>query len=203
MALNAKASNYDYTIHDANGVVGVKDDVKYPISKEDWDRENPHIEHKDSVCTECTYVPDQTTLFTYFVTREDKENATVKPKLCGKFTMPGWVGHSHFYVFRCRECRVVGVDYVHGYTNYGLYYLRCTHCKTPLPLDPQKERSMYEAEGGPVPPASRGERKRELNNVVKEATKGKDVKVFSSGLGLVEGGKFTRFRNFLREYFNY
>lgn len=41
MDLSAKASDYDYTVRDADGIVGVKDGVKYPISKEDWGRENP------------------------------------------------------------------------------------------------------------------------------------------------------------------
>ena len=94
MALSAKASDYDYTIHDANGVAGVKDGKQYPISKEDWERENPHREHRDSVCTECNFVRDKETLLTFLVPREQKEQATSKPLFVGNFTMPGWTGHS-------------------------------------------------------------------------------------------------------------
>ncbi len=150
MTFSAKANDCDYTIHDAQGVTVVKDGVKHIISKEDWDRENPHIEHRNSGCNECNFVQDKETLFTFIVPREAKQRATEEPKDCGVFTMTGWVGHSNFYLFRCAECDSVMVDYPHGY--HGQYwYLRCSDCGSSLDLSSSKFRSIYEDNNGFVP----------------------------------------------------
>jgi len=46
--------DFEYTIHDKNGIVGVKDGNKFPISQEDWRKAHPL--HRDSGCKECTFI---------------------------------------------------------------------------------------------------------------------------------------------------
>ena len=101
-------------------------------------------------CPECQFVADIQTLFTFLIPREVREMATEEPKDCGVFTMTGWVGHSHFYLFRCRECGGVTVDYPHGY--HGPYwYLRCKCCQSCLDLNSRKFRSIYADNRGATP----------------------------------------------------
>lgn len=161
MAFSAKASDYDYTIHDAEGVVGVKDGVKHKISKKDWDRENPHIEHRNSGCTECTFVQDKETLFVFIVPRDLKEKATNDPLFFGKFTMPGWTGHSSFYLFRCKYDGTVVIDYPHGYTSMGSCYLRCS-CGAKLILTKKED---YDRDNIAIPPIALGFRENYKNNL--------------------------------------
>ena len=204
MALSAKASDYDHTIHDINGIVGVKDGVKYPINKEDWNRENPHKEHRDSECRECSFVNDVETLFAFLVSREQKQQATSKPLFVGKFTMPGWSGHSGFYLFKCLECGDVNVDYPHGYCDFGCLFLSCKMCRERLVLDPRKEGTVYKAEGVPIPLPSRKEREVELLKVVRKAQQESGVKVFINGKQVQnESSLFSRYKSFLQEYFNF
>ena len=201
MALGAKASNYDYAIHDVNGVVGVKDNVKYPISKEDWKRENPHREHKDRGCTECTFVQDARTLLTFMVSREQKEKATSKPLFVGSFTMLGWTGHSGFYFFRCKKCESVSVDYPHGYTDFGLMFLCCVHCLEKLPFEVTEERAIYEREGVLIPKSTREERMMDFNEAMTSVVKDKDIMVVVAS-SKNENRPKVGFLKFLREYFD-
>ncbi|KKR02549.1 MAG: hypothetical protein UT29_C0001G0029 [Candidatus Yanofskybacteria bacterium GW2011_GWA1_39_13] len=148
MSVTPRLEDFDHTIHDSRGIVGVKDGIEYPVSKEEWDKAHP--EHRNTGCKECTFVQDKDTLLTFIVPREAKEGATKEPKDCGIFTMPGWTGHSHFYLFKCVECGKVTVDYPHGY--HGPYwYLRCDDCECTFDLSSSKFRSIYKDNNGFVP----------------------------------------------------
>ncbi len=102
-----------YYIFDSKGCRKVVDGKEYPITEEEYRRENPY--HKDVGCTECSFVQDKETLLTFLIPRELKAKATNMPLLVGKFTMPEWTGHNNFYIFRCKRCDCVSVDYPHGY----------------------------------------------------------------------------------------
>lgn len=201
MGFSAKASDYDFTIHDANGVVGVKDGVEHIIKKDDWDRENPHIEHRDSGCTECRFVQDKETIFIYLVSRDIKDKVTNKPLLVGKFTMTGWTGHYGFYLFRCESCSHVSVDRLHGYTDFGLMYLRCDFCQKILPIEVTNEREIYETEGVYIPKPTREERLQDLNNVI--------ARVEQKGIKVIVASSENRhkpkigFLKLLRKRFNF
>lgn len=139
---------YDHVVMDSKGIRGVKDGKEFPISEEDWKKAHP--EHRNTECKECTFVQDMATLLAFMVPKEVREMATEEPKDCGVFTMPGWSGHSHFYLFKCKACRKVVVDYPHGY--HGEYwYLRCGECAFALDLSSSKFRSIYEDNNGFVP----------------------------------------------------
>ena len=139
--------DFEYTIHDTGGIVGVdKEGNKHPVSKEEWQKAYP--EHRNAGCTECTFVLDQESLFTFFVPRELKEKATEEPFFVGEFTMPKWTGHSGFYLFKCQNCESAVVDYPHGYHG-DLMYLRCSYCHASFDLTTQKE--IYKQEGGYIP----------------------------------------------------
>ena len=148
MGLTPDLKDFDYTIHDSRGIVGVKDDIEYPVSKEEWQKAHP--EHRNVGCKECAFVQDKDTLLTFIVSREAKEKASYEPKDCGMFTMTGWSGHSHFYLFKCVECGKVTVDYPHGY--HGPYwYLRCDGCEQTFDLKSSRFRSIYQDNNGFVP----------------------------------------------------
>lgn len=141
-------SDFDMVELGAGGIFGIKDGVKYLISQEEWREMNP--EHRNTGCTECTFVQDQATLFTLFVSRELKETVGNDPVFVGKFTMPGWVGHSGFYLFKCKGCESVVVDYPHGY--HGSYwYLRCKDCRHSLDMSSSKFRHIYQENNGFIP----------------------------------------------------
>ncbi len=101
---------------------GVKDGKEYPITEEEWQRIHP--EHRNTECKECIFVKDAKTLLSSIIPREKKEKVGNKPEFIGKFTMPNWTGHLDFYLFRCKECGTVSVDYPHGRTGY----LICNKC---------------------------------------------------------------------------
>jgi len=132
--------------------IKVIDGKRYPATKDDLPKK-----HSESGCTECKPVLDASSLATYMISREDKNGTTHKPRCVGLFTMPGWVGHSRFYIFRCKECQDSVIDYPHGYTSDamrdGLLFLRCNICGEILPL---YDREVYEAEGLPAPLTSLG-----------------------------------------------
>lgn len=81
--------------------------------------------------------------------------------------MLGWVGHSGFYLFRCKNCESASVDYPHGYTDFGLIYLRCDKCEQNLSLEISEEKGIYEREGVYIPPSTLEERKKEFREVSK------------------------------------
>lgn len=186
--LGAKGTHYDYTVHDRKGIIGVKDGVEYPISKEDWERENPRVDHKDTNCTECSFVSDADTLFMFNITREQKERASHNPEFVGKFTMPGWTGHSGFHLFKCQECGTVCVDYPHGYTDNGLLYLRCKDCRTNLVLRPKEERAIYVNEGVHIPKEDPKDRKKELQKIIEGASE-RGVRVIINGKDFTGGAR--------------
>ncbi|MBI2674197.1 MAG: hypothetical protein HYX22_00455 [Candidatus Yanofskybacteria bacterium] len=193
-------NDFEYTVHDFNGIVGVdKEGNKHPISEEEWQKAHP--EHKNIECKECAFVQDGESLFTFFVSRDLKEKATEKPVFVGKFTMPNWIGHSGFYIFRCKECGEVSVDYPHGYTDHGLMYLACCYCREKLPLEAVRDRSIYEREETHVPKLKREERIQELNEVIADVeSRGvRVVTVFSEDSKRSKVG----FSQFLRDYFSF
>ncbi len=146
----AGVTEYDYTILDKDGHRGVKDGKEFPISDEEWQR--THSEHRNVDCKECAFAADTESLLTFNVPRKLREKAGGKPVFVGKFTMPGWSGHSGFYLFKCTECGRVCVDYPHGYTDGGCLYLRCDHCRFKVVLTPRKYREVYESEKVVAPP---------------------------------------------------
>lgn len=147
-----KNHGYDYLITDSNGTRKVINGVEYPATETDLPKE-----HKDSGCKECSFVQDKETLLLYVIKREARERATAKPSFVGKFSMTGWVGHCGFYLFRCRECGKVSVDYPHGYTSDGLIsglsYLRCDGCGLKFA---QHLKEIYTNEGMETPPGFLG-----------------------------------------------
>jgi hypothetical protein len=145
----ASVNDFDYTILDQNGRRGVKGGKEFPISEAEWQRAHP--EHKNSGCKECSFVQDKETLLLWVISRETKEKATTKPFFVGKFTMPDWIGHSGFYLFKCQSCGHVSVDYPHGYTHCGLMFLRCDNCKKQFPLEVTEEKAIYEREHVYIP----------------------------------------------------
>lgn len=141
--------NHDYTIFDSKGIRMVKNGVEYPITEEEWRKLHP--QHKDIGCTSCKFVQDKETLLLYIIPREFRAKATEKPLFVGLFTMPGWTGHSAWYLFKCKDCGSVVVDYPHGYRGSFLY-LHCGSCSSELILD-GRYREIYEREGAPAPPS--------------------------------------------------
>ena len=103
-------------------------------------------------CSECRFVPDAGTLLAFVVTKEVRDRAAKKPEFVGKFTMPNWVGHSGFYVFKCPECGEVCVDYPHGYCENGCIYIRCDTCPFRIVFYPDRYREVYKREGVVAPP---------------------------------------------------
>lgn len=140
-------------------------------------------EHKDSGCAECNFVQDKETLFIFLVPRELKEKATSKPLFFGKFTMTGWTGHCGFYLFRCKSCSHVSIDYPHGYTDYGLMFLSCDNCRAKLPLEVIEEKGIYERENAHIPKAAREERIKDLEDMMADVEK-KGIKIIVPGLDL-------------------
>ena len=113
--------DYDYVVVDTQGIRKVKNGVERLVSQEDWDRECERRLHKNSGCTQCSFVTDIETFLLYTVSRDLKDNFTNRrrPHFLGFYTMPGWVGHSGFYLFMCNDCCAVRVDYPHGYDDVG------------------------------------------------------------------------------------
>ena len=103
-------------------------------------------------CSDCMFVPDSDTLLTFFVPRELRNSAGKKPLFVGKFTMPGWAGHSGFYLFRCPYCDDVCVDYPHGYRDKGCLYIQCDRCGHEIVFTPGKYREIYKRENVVAPP---------------------------------------------------
>ena len=172
--MSSNEAKYPYTLHSDGQIFRVEFDAdgketRTSISPEEYRRQNPL--HKDIGCTECTYVNDKETLFLYMISREAKEEAMESPQSVGTFTMEGWTGHSVFYLFRCRSCKGVTVDYPHGYTNSGLCYLRCSHCQLKLELHPIADRAIYLANKLFVPNSSKRARQRELRDIIKKSGK--------------------------------
>lgn len=141
-----KTADYDYIITDANGSRKVKDGVESPMSADEL--KEMRREHKDSGCKECAFVQTKEILLSYIVDREDKLRAAYKPRFYGKFTMIGWVGHSSFYLFKCRSCGEVAIDYPHGYRPGGYCYIRCDECRSEILL---KEKEHYQRDGMALP----------------------------------------------------
>lgn len=150
--LNIK--DFEYFVSDSNGRKGFKDGKEYPISEEDWQKANP--KHRDIECVECTFVSDKETLFLHNISREDKENVDEEPKFVGKFNMFGWIGHSSFYLFKCKFCKEIVLDYPHGYRG-DFMYLRCDRCKEEVILVGKRYKDVYDRDGfhWPVRPSFR------------------------------------------------
>ena len=139
-------SDFDMVELNSGGIYGIKDGVKNPISEEEWRRMNP--EHGG--CAECKLVADKETILAFMVDRQLRQTVGYEPVFIGKFTMSRWVGHSGFYLFKCKECEAVVIDYPHGY--HGPYwYLRCGNCGYSLDLSSSKFRSIYENNNGFIP----------------------------------------------------
>ena len=148
-------------------------------------------------CSDCTFVRDKDTLFIFLVPNNLKEQATSKPFFFGKFTMMGWTGHSRFYLFKCKSCGQVSIDSPHGYTDFGLMYLSCDHCRGILPLEVSEGKAIYEREGLPIPKPTKKERMSELNDATADV-RARGVKVV-----VVEDGSKIGYLQFFREYFNF
>lgn len=198
--------DFDYTIIDPKGIKGMKDGMEYPITEDEWQKAHP--EHKDTGCTECTFVQDQETLFTFFVARELKEKVGKRPVFVGKFTMPKWVGHSGFYVFRCKECNEVSVDYPHGYTNWELCYLWCQRhgCGLQLVLRPgaDKDRSVYIREKIALPPTLKEHAKNIAGALcdIEEVEDKHGIVVLNNVRIETRLSRFEGIKKFLQDYFN-
>lgn len=119
-------------------------------------------------CEKCSFVESREQILAYNVSREKRERANSKPSFVGFFTMPDFTDHCSFYIFKCRQCDSLVLDYLHGYTNFGLFYLRCGACKSTMPLPPRKYRTVYDREGGPVPKETAEERKVQLREIVNQ-----------------------------------
>lgn len=132
-------------------------------------------------CSECAFVTDAQTLFTFLVSRDSKEKATEKPKFVGRFTMLGWSGHLGCYLFKCKLCKRVSVDYPHGYTDFGLMFLRCSHCSNIIPLEVTEERAIYERGGIHVPKPKREGRIQDLKDVIADVEK-EGIRVIVPGM---------------------
>lgn len=141
--------DYDYLITDSNGTRKVKDGIEYPATEDDLPKK-----HQDSGCTECTFVGDRETILAFMVDRQLKQTVEYDPVFVGKFTMPQQVGHSGFYLFKCKECGVVCTDYPHGYTDGGYMYLRCDNCRRQLVITESDAwgREIYIKENVVMPP---------------------------------------------------
>ena len=126
--------------------------VEYPTAENGLSKK-----HQNSGCAECVFASDKKTLLIFMVDRKIRQAAGYDPIFVGKFTMPGWVGHSRFYLFKCWECNVVCVDYPHGYTSRGCIYLRCDNCLSQLVINPDKGwgEEIYAREGIVAPPKSK------------------------------------------------
>jgi len=192
MSSGETVRDYDFLITDSNGTRKVKNGIEYPITEDDLPKK-----HQDSGCTECIFVGDPETILAFKVNRQLRQTVGYKPIFVGKFTMPGWVGHSGFYLFKCKECNEVCVDYPHGYTDYGLIYLVCCFCGEKLPLEVTEERSIYERERVYIPKPTREERIQDLNDTVADM-ENKGVRVITSFSRVGKRSKMGFFR-FLRK----
>ena len=141
MDLVPAVKDFEYTIRDSNGIRGFKDGKEYTISEVDYKKAHPL--HQDSGCKECDFASNLDTIFLHLIPRDLREQATKKPTFVGLFHMPGWTGHSGFYLFKCQSCNAVDVDYPHGYTNGGCLYLRCNLCRYQLIIHPRKNREYF------------------------------------------------------------
>jgi len=67
----------------------------------------------------------------------------------------GFTGPTQFYLVWCPSCSVPVKDYLHGYTQYGKYYVRCFHCRkqfvfmiTPFSILSQRIKAWRKEHGG-------------------------------------------------------
>ncbi len=190
----ASRQDYDYTITDADGHIGVKDGKKYPITDEEWQKAYP--EHRNTDCKECTFVLDVETILAFHVPKNERDKAIPEPKFIGKFTMSGWSGHSSFYLFQCKYDGTVVVDYPHGYTPLGSCYLRCA-CGTKVIL---KKKEDYERDNMHVSPVALGFRENYKNNLkmFEELEKSKPMNVQSIGTDVPSKTLKERIGSFFR-----
>ncbi|MEX2090540.1 MAG: hypothetical protein WD989_00175 [Candidatus Paceibacterota bacterium] len=135
---------FDHIVFDSRGIRGVKDGKEYSISEEEYRTMRP--EHRNVGCGKCSFVQDKGTLFAFFVDRKEKAIANEKPKFVGFFTLPNWVGHSGFYLFKCPDCGNLCIDYPHGYHENGCLYVRCERCDFTTTFYPDKYGDVYERE---------------------------------------------------------
>ena len=150
MGLTPRLEDFDHTTHDSRGIVGVKDGVEYSISEEEWKKAHP--EHRNTECKECTFASNIEELLVFNVPKEMRDKANHRPEFIGKFTMPGWTGHSGFYLFKCEVCQEICVDYPHGYRGNGCLYLRCGQCGYEIVLTPRKYGDVYKRDNVVPPP---------------------------------------------------
>ena len=99
-------------------------------------------------CKDCTFVASQERIF---INKEIISKASHTPLLVGIFTLTGWSGHSPFYIFKCRFCRLTSLDYPHGYTRFDRLYLRCQNCEKLLELGLVRHAYIYESLGFEMP----------------------------------------------------
>lgn len=124
MSSTSVLAGCDYIVSDLNGVRKVINGAEYSLTEAEL--AEFRREHKDSDCTECSFVADADTLFIYHVSREQKTAAGFDPVSIGTYTMPKWKGHSLFYLFKCFVCGGIVVDYPHGYQGN----LNCNKCRS-------------------------------------------------------------------------
>jgi len=142
MFFSAKADDYDYTVHNSSGIVGIdKEGKRHLISEEEYQKAHP--EHSTVGCKECIFVSDKQNIFVFNIDRQLKQTAGYDPVFVGKFTMPRWVGHSGFYLFKCKRCHQVCVDYVHGNNPR----IGCSFCEFGHYLNPIDHAEILKREG--------------------------------------------------------
>lgn len=152
-------------IVDSKGRRVIRGGKEHPLSDEDFRKLYPV--HKDSGCQDCIFVQDKQTLLTFIVPRQLKTGATKRPSFVGMFTMPGWTGHSAFYLFKCVECSWVSIDYPHGYTSQGLIFLRCDNCREKLVLRPFRDRDIYKRDNVHIPTKPSRKERKQLADLMK------------------------------------
>src|SRR3989344_6878058 len=137
MSSSDKRPEYDYIIHDAKGSRKVIDGKEYPLEEKDLPKD-----HRDTGCTECSYVADANIIRMFPEVRALRESVGIEPVFVGKFTMPKWSGHSSFYLFQCASCAELSVDYPHGY--HGEFvYVRCRSCGERFDFSSPDHREVY------------------------------------------------------------
>jgi len=112
----------DYTIHDIEGITGVKGDRKFPITEEQWRRMHP--EHKTTGCAKCRFAENYDGIVNLVSDKSRRRALRGKVVSIGLFTMPNWIGHINFYLFKCPDCKNITANYPPGDGDF----VRCTHC---------------------------------------------------------------------------
>lgn len=93
-----------------------------------------------------------------YISPEICRKATNRPLYLGAYIRPGCSGHQHFYVFICKSCGSLVVDYPHGYTQGGFLFFECYDCPGAVETSNDrrtilliKDKKTYEREKTPYP----------------------------------------------------